>query len=67
MLRREDGHVMRRALNYEVRGQTKKGKPKRTWKKQVEVESAKAGLRREGELCGSQWSISVNRITAGLR
>ena len=44
MLRREDGHVLGRALDFEVEGQRKKGRPNRTWKKQVEVESVKLGL-----------------------
>ena len=39
---------MTRALDLEVVGQTKKG---RTWKKQVEEESVKVGLRREDALC----------------
>ena len=30
VLRREDGHVMRRALNFEVEGQRKKGRLKMT-------------------------------------
>ena len=30
VLRREDGHVLRRALDVEVECQTKKGRPKRT-------------------------------------
>ena len=30
VLRREDGHVLRRALDFEVEGQRKKGRPKRT-------------------------------------
>ena len=38
VLRREDGHVLRRALEFEVEGQRKKGRPKRTWKKQVKEE-----------------------------
>ena len=42
-MRREDGNVLRRALNIEVEGQRKKGRPKRTWKKQVEEENAKIG------------------------
>ena len=33
VLRREDGHVLRRALEFEVEGHQKKGRPKRTWKK----------------------------------
>ena len=67
MLRREDGHVLRRALDFEVVGQRKKGRPKRTWKKQVEEESVKIGLRREDGLCRSKWSVGVSHIAAGLR
>ena len=37
-------HVLRRALYFEVKGQRKK------WKKQVEEESVKVGLRREDTL-----------------
>ena len=48
---REDGHVLRRALNFEVEGKRKKGRPKRTWKKHVDEESVKASLKREGALC----------------
>ena len=33
VLRREDGHVLRRASYFEVEGKRKKGKLKRTWKK----------------------------------
>ena len=32
VLRREDGHVLRRALDFEIVGQRKKGRSKRTWK-----------------------------------
>ena len=38
VLRREDGHVLRRAYDFEVEGQRKKGRQKRTWKKQVDDE-----------------------------
>ena len=50
VLRREDGHVLR-ILDFEAEGQRKKGWPKRTWKRQVEEESMKIGLRREDALC----------------
>ena len=33
VLRTADGHVLRRALDFEVEGQRKKGRPKRSWKK----------------------------------
>ena len=45
VLRREGGNVLRRALDFtvEVEGQRKKGRPERTWKKQVEEEDVKVG------------------------
>ena len=67
VLRREDGHVLRRAFDLEVDDQRRKGMPKSTWKKQVEEESAKVGLRRRDALCHSEWSVNVNQIAAGLR
>ena len=41
--------------------------PKRTWKKKVEGEHVKIGLRREDALCRSKWSVGINQIAAGLR
>ena len=67
MLRREDGHVLRRALEFEAEGQRKKGRPERMWKKQVDEESMKGGLRRKDALCRSKWSAGINQIAAGLR
>ena len=51
VLRKEDGHVLRRALHFEIEGQRKKGRPKRTWKKQVEEESVMVGLSKKDTLC----------------
>ena len=48
---RRDGHILRRALDFEVDGQRTKRCLKRTWKRQVEKESLKGGLRREDQLC----------------
>ena len=62
VLRRDDGHVLRGLLDFEVDGQRKKGRPKRTWKKQVDEESVKVGLRREDALCRSKWSVGVNKM-----
>ena len=67
MLRREDDHVLRRALDYEVEGERKKVRLKRTWKKHVEEESVKVGLRRDDALNQSKWSVGVNQIVGGLR
>ena len=51
VLRREDGHILRRALDFEVEGHGKKGRLRRSWKNMVEEESVMVGLRREGALC----------------
>ena len=52
----------------EVEGQRKKGRQKRTWKRQVVEESVEVGLRREDTpLCHSKWSVGLNNIAVGLR
>ena len=58
VLRREDGHILRRVLDFEVEGHRKKWRLKTTWKKQVEEESVKVGVRREDELDVECWRQS---------
>ena len=53
------------ALYFEVDGEMKKLRLKRTWK--VEEESVKVGLRREDALFKSKWCVGLNHIAAGLR
>ena len=67
VLRREDGHVLTRSLDFKVRGQGKKGRQKRTWKKHVVEESVRVGLRREDAVCRLKWCVGINLIAAGLR
>ena len=50
MLRRNDDSVMRDALDFKVSGKRKRGQPKKTWKKQVEEETEKIGLKKENAL-----------------
>ena len=64
---REDGHVLRRSLDFEVKGQRKKCRLKRTWKKKVEEESVMVCMRKEDALCRSKWSVGVSQIASGLR
>ena len=45
------GHVLRRALNFQVEDQSKKWRLKMTWKKQVEEESVMVGLGRKDAVC----------------
>ena len=44
VLRRDDGHVLRKLLKFEVKGKRKRGRPKKTWKTQVEKKSKSVGL-----------------------
>ena len=41
MLKKDDDSVLRVALNLEVSGKRKRGRPKKTWKTQVEEETEK--------------------------
>ena len=54
-------------LDFGVGGQRKKGRLKRTWKKQIEEESIKVGLSREDALCRSWCIVGVNLIATGLK
>ena len=67
LLRRDDSHVLRRALDFEVNGQMNKGRPKRKCKKQVAEESVRIGSRRKDALCRSKLSVGANQIAAWLR
>ena len=47
VLRRNDGHVLRKALEFEEKGKRKRGRPEKTWKMQEEKESKSDGLEKE--------------------
>ena len=38
VLRKDDGHVLRKVLEFEVKGKRKRGQPKKTWKTRMEME-----------------------------
>ena len=59
VLRRDDDSVLRVALNLEVSGKRKRGRPKKTWKKQVEEETEKIGLKNEDALRQDKWRDRV--------
>ena len=67
VLRIEDGHILRKEIDFEVECQRKKGRPKRTWKRQIEEESEKDCFTMHDVICRSKWSVDVNQIVAGLR
>ena len=47
VLRRDDGHFLRKALEFEVKGKRKRGRPKKMRKMQVEKESKSVGLEKK--------------------
>ena len=49
VLRRDNGHVLRKALEFEAKGKRKRGRPKKTCKVQVE-DSKSVGLEKEDAL-----------------
>ena len=61
VFRRDDGHVLRKVLEFEVKGKRKRGRPKKTWKTQVE-ESKSVGLEREDTLNRARWRVGVGEI-----
>ena len=50
VLRRDDGPVLKKALEFEVKNIRKRGRLKKTWKTQVEKESKSVGLEKEDAL-----------------
>ena len=64
VLRREDGHVLRRALDFQVESQRKIERLKRTWL--VKKESVQVCLRSEDALCRLKWNFGINQIAAGF-
>ena len=62
VLKSEDRHVLRRGLDFEVKGQRKRGRLKKTWRKQVKEESKKVGLRKVDALNRVRWRKGVRDI-----
>ena len=66
VLRRDDDSVLRVALNLEVTGKRKRGRPKKTWKDLVEEGTEKIGLKREDALRRDKWKDGVRAIAEGM-
>ena len=57
--------VLRVAWDLEVSGKRKRGRPKKTWKKQVE-ETEKIGLKKKDTLRRDKWRDGVRAIAEGM-
>ena len=63
VLRKEDENVIVKALKFEVSGSRGRGRPKQTWKKQVENEMKKNGLGKEDACDRMKWRGIVKTMT----
>ena len=66
VLRRDDDSVLRVALDLEVNGKRKRGRPKKTGKKQAEKETEKTGLKKEDALNRAKRRDGVQTIAEGM-
>ena len=62
VLRRDDGHVLRKVLELEVKGKRKRGRLRKTWRSQVEKESKSVGLKKEDAKNRVRWRVGVREI-----
>ena len=62
VLRRDDGHVLRKMLEFDVKGKRKRGLPKKMWKTQKEKESKSVGTEKEDALNQRRWRVGVGEI-----
>ena len=60
VLRRDDGHVLKKALEFEVKGNRKLGRSKKTWKTQVEKESK--SMKKVDAMNRARWRVGVGEI-----
>ena len=59
VLRRGEDDVLQRTLNVEAEGNRKRGRPKTTWKRQMEGEVRKLGLSQEDAQDRAKWRRGV--------
>ena len=62
VLRTDAGHVLRKALKFEVKGKRKRGRPKKTWTMQVEKESKSVGLEKEDAMDRARWRVGIGEV-----
>ena len=62
----DDDSVLRVALDLKLSAKRKQGRPKKIWKKQVEEETEKIGLKKEDALNRNKWRDGVRVIAKGM-
>ena len=67
VVRRDEESVLKKAMMLQVNGQRKRGRPKQTWKRQVEESLKKIGLRVEEATDRATWREGVRTIDEKMR
>ena len=67
VIRREDDNILKKAIMMEVNVQRKRGRPKMTWKRQVEESVKKVWLKIEEAADRTRWREGVRAIAEGMR
>jgi len=62
-LRREENNVLLKAMHFELLSRIGKGRPKQTWKKQVQKEMHKNGLVMKDACDRDKWREMVKSMT----
>ena len=66
-IRRDDDNILKKAMMLEVNGNRKRGRPKMTWRRQVEESVKKVGLKIEEAGNRTRWREGVGAIAEGMR
>ena len=67
VLRRDDGDILRRAMDFEVAGRRGHGRPNITWKRQVEENTNQIGLKKEDIIDRTKWRDGSYKFSRNMR
>ena len=67
VLRRDNGDVLRRELDFEVTGRRESGRPKMTRKRQIKEHTDQIGLKKEHAFDRTKWRDGVYKLSRNIR
>ena len=67
VIRRDGDNMLKKAMMLKVNGKRKRGRPKLTWRRQVEESVKKVGLKIEEAADRTRWREGVRAIAEGMR
>ena len=67
VIRFDDDNILKTAMMMEVNGKRKRGRPKLTWRRQVEESGKKVGLKMEDAGDRTRWKEGVRAIAERMR